>query len=476
MKKIITILLCSIFFLTSFSAFAQEDLESEAENMIESDEGFSEEELGVGKQRILPGSPFYFLKDWRRGIQDFFTFDPVKDAELKLRFANERMAEIREMVKEGRPQEDIEETLDKYNEEFEEMRKRVEEKLSESEDPKADEFLGKLIKYSLVHHKMADAIEKEIPNIEGKLEQVRERIIENFASSSIEIGSGEKIRERLEEEMNEVKGSELKHIKNLEVLMKVEEKVPEQAKEAIRNAQSNIFKRLKDNLDAIPEDEKGIMEKYMEKVQGNESMHLEIISEIENNEISSKTRDALENAKNEVIERIKEKTEDLSEEQIEKYLGHLGQGVIRKVLVAEEIEKNVSSEAKEYVSRIRERAEEKIIERINEAETEEEKEEILKEAEESPSLKSLNFLERFQENAGSAEPLLQEMKERITERIKEGVESAQGEEERVRKMEAFSGGSQETLDALEKSTLPQEVKTQLREVEQNKIMNNSPNK
>src|SRR3989338_7272483 len=48
-----------------------------------------------------PDSPFYVDKTAWEGTQTAFTFDPVKKEELKLNFANERLAEVKKFFDKG---------------------------------------------------------------------------------------------------------------------------------------------------------------------------------------------------------------------------------------------------------------------------------------------------------------------------------------------------------------------------------------
>jgi len=129
MKKITIILLAAIFFaslpVSLKTLAANEDLPADsikttsvqddpapgsttttedaisqwtAAQALSIDEGADLEELGVGRPTLLPDSPFYFLKDWNRGIQSFFTFDQAKKAELQLKFSSEKMAEAKELL------------------------------------------------------------------------------------------------------------------------------------------------------------------------------------------------------------------------------------------------------------------------------------------------------------------------------------------------------------------------------------------
>lgn len=54
--------------------------------------------LGVETTGILPSNPFYFFKEWGRGIRRALSFSPLKRAELQLDIANEQAAEIVKLV------------------------------------------------------------------------------------------------------------------------------------------------------------------------------------------------------------------------------------------------------------------------------------------------------------------------------------------------------------------------------------------
>ena len=74
--KILIASLVLIFALGSI-ALAQEMTE------VAQDEEVSAQDLGISEPKVLPDSPFYFLKNWARGIQNVLTFNPLKKAELR---------------------------------------------------------------------------------------------------------------------------------------------------------------------------------------------------------------------------------------------------------------------------------------------------------------------------------------------------------------------------------------------------------
>ena len=105
----------SLLFVFGIVALAQEIPPVDVTEAVNLDEDIQPEDLGISEPRLLPDSPFYFLKNWGRNIQSFFTFNPVKKAELKLKFANEKLIEVKKLVEEKKGPEVIEKGLENYH-------------------------------------------------------------------------------------------------------------------------------------------------------------------------------------------------------------------------------------------------------------------------------------------------------------------------------------------------------------------------
>lgn len=101
---------------------AQVDV-AEAVNL---DENIQPEDLGIGEPRLLPDNPFYFLKNWVRGIQSVLTFNPVKKAELRMKFANEKLMEVKKLVELKKNPEIIKKATENYQQETEKIKNQVE--------------------------------------------------------------------------------------------------------------------------------------------------------------------------------------------------------------------------------------------------------------------------------------------------------------------------------------------------------------
>ncbi len=55
-------------------------------------------DLGVENVGLLPSNPFYFLKEWGRGVRKFFTANTIRKAQLELSVVNEKAAELEKLV------------------------------------------------------------------------------------------------------------------------------------------------------------------------------------------------------------------------------------------------------------------------------------------------------------------------------------------------------------------------------------------
>jgi len=87
----------------------------------------------------------------------------------------------------------------------------------------------------------------------------------------------DKLPERLETNLEKVEGSKYKNFKNLEILLELAEKVPEQAKEAIQKAQENSLKRLKGDLEKMSSEDQEKFKDYLDKIGGVKEKHIEIL-------------------------------------------------------------------------------------------------------------------------------------------------------------------------------------------------------
>ena len=314
-KSILILMTICLGLTVGLIALAQEDLTVETleEEVIEEvalDEEVSAEDLGIEEPRLLPDSPFYFLKDWSRGIRSFFTFDEVKKAELRTKFANERLIEVKKMIEEKKDVQAIEKGLENYQKEVEQVKDAVDQiKEKTAESPEVEKFLDKFTNHQILHQRVLQKLETQVPSeVFEKIGEVREKHIERFAEVMTKLEDRpEEIRERLERTMEEQEGSEFKDFKNLEILKELEEKVPEAAREAIQEAQEDVFERLEENLKEMSfENQERFFKEYVGEISGNKERHLEILENLRIELGRPELQQNIIEAREEILERIQE--------------------------------------------------------------------------------------------------------------------------------------------------------------------------
>jgi flagellar biosynthesis/type III secretory pathway chaperone len=203
---------------------------------------------------------------------------------------------------------------------MEKIRERVEKfKEKAADNPKIDDFLNKYTNRVMLQQRLMDGLEKKFsddPEKLQKMEQVREKVMENFGEIINKLEDKDKIADRLDKITEDIEGSQYKNFKNLEVLLELENKVPEQAKEAIQKAQENALKRLHGDLNNMsPEDQEKFSD-YLEKIGGNQALQLRAVEKLKEKESSNNVNKILNQIEEKVQQRVNTtKSENLPEKE-----------------------------------------------------------------------------------------------------------------------------------------------------------------
>lgn len=176
--KILLITAMAVFvFGLGSTALAQDTTVADTTDQV------SATELGTHDPTLLPNSPFYFLKEWSRGIQSFFAFGDLKKAELQQQFANERLLELQKMVEEGTVGQDIlDRATEKYNRTMDKI-KELTDKISDTSETSEDisSFLDKFTNQQMLQERILLRLQQQVPEeAMQKLEQAREQHMERF--------------------------------------------------------------------------------------------------------------------------------------------------------------------------------------------------------------------------------------------------------------------------------------------------------
>jgi hypothetical protein len=284
MNKTVKILLTALIlsFSLVFIVSAEEAVQTSAE--ATADENIQVADLGVSEPTVLPDSPFYFLKNLGRTIQDLVTIDPIKKAELKEKIANEKILETKKMIEKGASPEKIKRAVENYQQDIAKITaitQTIKEKAETSSS--TAKFLDKYIQQQTLHQQILEKLETQVSSTTlAKIQEAREKHLENFAQVMTKLENKEKIQQRVEKNMEEIKGSDFKAIQNLEVLKRLEQKLPDQAKEAIQKVQENIMERLQERLSSSTPAQQEKLNNYIQNISKDKEKQLQIIQNIKN--------------------------------------------------------------------------------------------------------------------------------------------------------------------------------------------------
>lgn len=290
----------------NFSLVAAESVEES----LKMDEEVLPEDLEVLEPKILPGNPFYFLKEWTRKLKLFFTFNPKKKIELRLKFANEKLMEAKKLIQLKKDPNLIEKTISNFQSEMEKISKGKEENLRKISE--------KLIYQQILHQKILEKFENQVPpDLFEKIKNEREKHLERFSQIIQRLENKEKIAERLENEFSKMKGSQFKEFKNLEFLGNLSERMPQEIKEKIKEEEEKILEKFSQKIEQLSKEDLENFKEYVKRISGNIEKHLEILAELQKEEISKDKREKIKEIEGEKItemEKLKTNEEEAKKE------------------------------------------------------------------------------------------------------------------------------------------------------------------
>jgi len=250
----------------------------------EEDNTLSAEVLGVDEPKLLPSSPFYFFKEIGRGISNTFTFSAEKRAEKRLDQAAERLAEVKEMIAQtdsgdSGQNKKIVKSLEKYQKDIEKAEVSINNTKRDSDaynnllDKAVDKYSA-FAKVMAADEDLALDINKDIVQ---EIYKSKEGVLNNLAGLIEKLPDSSKLEEILQNQV----GSDFKEFKNLEILGELENKLPEQAAEAVKQAQEKIRAKMEEKLAASVKGKAGEdFANYVIALKGNQAEHMAILDEL----------------------------------------------------------------------------------------------------------------------------------------------------------------------------------------------------
>lgn len=478
MTKLKFFIFFSCFFFFAGIVFAQSEPAasppaSEINQMVQEDENIKSQDPGMGDPTILPDNPLYAFKNMSRGVQSFFTFNPIKKAELKLQFSNEKLLEAQKLAKQDKKPEILNQALENYKTETEKLKKETQNiKETAKENEKVDKFLDKFVDQSIKQQKLLGKLEKELSSDSYMaLKNAKEGSLQQFSDVALKMTSSENLQEKLTKTLDQQTGSQFKNFKNLEVLKEIEDKVPEQAKNAIQMAQENSFKKLQGDLEQMSTGNREKFNDYVKNIGGNEVRHMEIIHQFEAREIPKTIREELEKAKERAFERIDKKMQGMgADKQKEEFLRPLGSGQMEGLRIINELENNLPPETIDKILEIKNQAMKNFKEGVEKADTPEKMDELLKRAGEFHDVKQFAMLEEMDNVIPEdKKELWNKMKDTVMQEMKIDIALAQNMEERKMKFEKLAGDMPQGVEIIKEFGLPPTTTMEILKEQVNKL-------
>jgi len=187
---------------------------------------------------LLPNSPFYFLKEWWRGIKTGLIRNPVEKGEAQLQILSEKLAEAEALAQKGVSAEALEKALENYSLAMDRLKSRLEEIEGTSENPNIDRILDKIAEAEIRHQEVFDRILEQAPEAAGQIEKIRQNISQTLPFLRLKFENQEEFMNRLENKFQ--KWQPLNDLTN-EPEEFLQLRIMEQTKEQIRQAPLEDF-------------------------------------------------------------------------------------------------------------------------------------------------------------------------------------------------------------------------------------------
>ena len=160
--------------------------------------------LGLNKVGLLPTSPFYFLKEWWRGLKIGWIKDPIKKSEAQLQILSEKLAEAEEVAQKATKPEILEKAFDNYANAMDRLKTQLEELKETSENPNIDKLLNKIAEAEIRHSEVLDKILENVPEAVAQVERVRQNINQTLPLLRLRFENQEEFMNRLENKLQEL--------------------------------------------------------------------------------------------------------------------------------------------------------------------------------------------------------------------------------------------------------------------------------
>lgn len=226
-------------------------------------ENNSTEELA--KPVILPNSPLYFLKDAGREVQYLFAFDPVKKAELRLDFANQKLVEIKKLAElDQNNTKAIDRAIKGYEKEVQKVKEAT--SVLKKDSPQSLKLLDKITNQIFAHQQILDNLAPIVDK--SKIETAQTKSAQDLTITSYNLASPENIKNVIANNIIKSDNAVPTQIKKIEIINKISQAAPDELKKEIITLQDNLIAETMQSP-SLTKDEQEQLNKYFQEIKSN---------------------------------------------------------------------------------------------------------------------------------------------------------------------------------------------------------------
>jgi len=273
-------------------------------------QGNDTNELDTSHTGLLPTNPFYFLKEWRRGLQRIFIFNAIERLESDLDILHDKAIELKKLQEISQHNlTDLSRALQNYQVSAERLQTHLEALKETSLNPNLDRLLNKLTERLLRHQILFDDLRGKSEfqsDFRLELDGAQNSVNLIFAVIINRLDSPDKFKERLVRAADSQSG-ELKELRLAEVLDRLEEKLSGPSREAVLNEKENLLLKFSGRLEgqSLVQSPEAILPR-LEQLAGDQLRRLKLLDEVR----ESISNPDLKNQLNVIRQRIVEKAQE----------------------------------------------------------------------------------------------------------------------------------------------------------------------
>lgn len=316
------------------------------------DETVTEEDLGAE----TPGR-FHFLKKLTRTVQRVVTRDPVKKAEYRIEEAHEELLRAQKLTEENPDDEKAQKKIEKALDKFESNIEKVKEHAADIKEKRADQagdFLEKIADFQMKQQKVLDKLEEKLPEaVFAKVQEARQRTIANQSEVMTRVAeNAEQITERFSAALQNQRGSDFREFKNMEVLQRVSEFIPEEARAAIEQVQAAARTRFEEHIQSLPEEIRNeSFGRYMANITGDPVTQMRTLDNIKSQaNLPDDFFAQIERAKEQTVSKFEERFRRFEDPaQREAFMATFDNGSVDNLRVIQQFKESVPEEIKQEI-------------------------------------------------------------------------------------------------------------------------------